>query len=190
MEDKMLIAKFANCDIKMKIEDMEKKYGIILPVQYKAFLEKYNGGYTPKTKFKVGKVSSDVRGFFGIGNVKLSLDNSEMLEWTEKKLFPIACDSFGNNFVISLNNDDFGKIYFCDHEKENKPELITESLKYFFSICKSEKISEASRKSIKEREEVLIAKGRGNIITDDLKKMWQTEIDKYKDMIQEEVSID
>jgi len=30
----------------------------------------------------------------------------------------------------------------------------------------------------------------GNIITDDLKKMWQAEIDKFGNMIQEEVIID
>ena len=51
-------------------------------------------------------------------------------------------------------------------------------------------ISEASRRSIKEREDALIAKGRGNIITDDLRKMWQAEIDKYGSMLQEEVVVD
>ena len=51
-------------------------------------------------------------------------------------------------------------------------------------------ISEASRRSIKEREDALIAKGRDNIITDDLRKMWQAEIVKYGNMVQEEVLID
>lgn len=44
-----------------------------------------------------------------------------------------------------------------------------------------------AKRSIKEREAALIAKGRGSIITDDLRKMWQDEIDKYGNMIQEEV---
>lgn len=43
---------------------------------------------------------------------------------------------------------------------------------------------------MKEREAILLAKGRGNIITDDLRKMWQAEIDKYESIIQEEVLID
>lgn len=185
----MLISKFLNYDVQGKIKDIEKRYEIMLPAQYKSFLYKYNGGYTPKTKFKVGKISSDVRGFFGIGDVKLSLDSVELEEWLEENIFPIACDSFGNYIVIGLHNNE-GKMYFCDHEKGNKPEYITENLKDFFECCKSEKISEASRRSIKEREDALIAKGRGNIITDDLRRMWQAEIDKYGKMIQEEVLID
>lgn len=186
----MLISKFLNCDVKEKVIDIERRYEIILPMQYKNFLYKYNGGYTPKTKFNVEKISSDLRGFFGVGDVKLSLDNIELGEWIEKNNFPIACDSFGNYIVIGLNNDDAGKIYFCDHEKGNNAEYITVSLKDFFECCKSERISDASRRSIKEREEALIVKGRGNIITDDLRRMWQAEIDKYGSMVQEEVLVD
>ncbi len=92
--------------------------------------------------------------------------------------------------MIGLSNDDAGKIYFCDHEKGNKAEYVAESLKKFILCCKSEMISEASRRSIKEREDALIAKGRDNIITDDLRKMWQAEIVKYGNMVQEEVLID
>lgn len=185
----MLISKFPNCSIREKVIGIERRYEITLPIQYKKFLYKYNGGYTPKTKFKVGKISSDLRGFFGIGDVGLSLNSVELGEWLEKNVFPIACDSFGNYIVISLGNDE-GMIYFCDHEKGNKAEYITGNLKDLFLICKSEKINDASRRSIKEREEALIAKGRGNIITDDLRRMWQAEIDKYENMIQEEVIID
>ena len=131
-----------------------------------------------------------MRGFFGIGGVKLSLDDIKMEEWLEKNVFPIAYDSFGNHIVIGLSNDNKDKIYFCDHEKGNELEYVAESLKDFLECCKSEKVKDASRLSIKEREEALIAKGRGNIITDGLRQMWQEEIDKYGNMIQEEVLID
>lgn len=186
----MLISKFSNNNIEERIIDIERRYEIILPMQYKNFLHKYNGGYTPKTKFEVGKISSDLRGFFGIGDVKLSLDDVELGDCLEKNFFPIACDSSGNYIMLGLSNDDAGKIYFCDHEKGNKEEYITENLKKFIECCKSEMISESSRRSIKEREDALIAKGRGNIITDDLRKMWQAEIDKYGSMVQEEVLVD
>lgn len=186
----MLISKFSNLDVEEKVIDIERKYKIILPVQYKNFLYKYNGGYTPKTKFKMGKVSSDVRGFYGIGEVKFSLDAIDLKEWIENKFFPIASDSFGNFIAIGLYDGDDGKIYFIDHEKGNKAECITKNFKDFIKCCKSEKISEASRLSIREREEALIAKGRGSIITDDLRKMWQAEIDKYGNMVQEEVLVD
>ena len=120
----------------------------------------------------------------------MSLDNVELEEWLEKNIFPVACDSFGNYIVIGLDNADVGKVYFCDYEKGNKAEYITETLMKFIGCWKSEKISKASRRSIKEREDALIAKGRGSIITDDLRKMWQAEIDKYGSMVQEEVLVD
>lgn len=183
----MLISKFSNSNVEEKIAEIERKYEIILPAQYKNFLHKYNGGYTPKTKFKAEKISSELRGFYGLGDVKLSLDDVELGNFIERNIFPIACDSFGNYIMVGLINDNAGKIYFCDHEKGNKAEYITENLKKFIACCNSEMIPEASRRSIKEREDALIAKGRGNIITDDLRKMWQAEIDKYGSMVQEEV---
>ncbi|MCM1500378.1 MAG: SMI1/KNR4 family protein [Clostridium sp.] len=170
--------------------DIERKYEIKLPAQYRKFLCRYNGGYTPKTKFNAGKISSDIRFFWGVGEVKFSFDNIELGEWLERDVFPVACDSFGNYIVIGLNKDNAGKIYFCDHEKGNKAEYIAGSLKDFLRCCKSEKISEATRRSVEEREEALIAKGRGNIITDDLRKLWQEEINKYGSMVQEKVIID
>ena len=67
---------------------------------------------------------------------------------------------------------------------------MAENLQEFIKCCKSEKIKEASKRSIKEREEILIANGRGDNITDGLRQLWQAEIDKYGNMIQEEVVID
>ena len=64
---------------------------------------------------------------------------------------------------------------------------MAENLQEFIKCCKSEKIKEASKRSIKEREEILIANGRGDNITDGLRQLWQAEIDKYGNMIQEEV---
>lgn len=183
----MLISKFSNKNIKLKIAEMEKEYEIILPDQYKNFLVRYNGGYTPKTKFRIGSIASDIRGFYGIGNVGLSFNAIELREWSKVGLLPVACDSFGNYIVIGLSNSDAGKIYFCNHENGNNADYIAESLKVFFNYCKSEKISDASRRSIKEREKALVSRGRGDIITDELRQMWQAEINKYKNMIQEEV---
>lgn len=101
---------------------------------------KYNGGYTPKTKFKVGKISTDIRGFYGVGNVKLSFDTIEIREWIDKSFLPIAIDSFGNYLLIGLENDINGKIFFCNHEAGNKVECIAEDLKEFLNIAKVRKL--------------------------------------------------
>ena len=60
----MLISKFSNCDIEEKVLELEKRYKITLPAQYKKFLYKYNGGYISETKFKEGRISSDLRALF------------------------------------------------------------------------------------------------------------------------------
>ena len=49
----MLISKFSSCNVQQRILDIEKQYHIVLPMQYRCFLYKYNGGHTPKTKFNV-----------------------------------------------------------------------------------------------------------------------------------------
>ncbi|GKX29375.1 hypothetical protein SH1V18_18550 [Vallitalea longa] len=188
---KMLISKFDNnSDMQSEVLNFEKRYNVTLPKQYKEFLHKYNGGFTPKTKFKVGKISSNIRNFYGIGNVKVNLETLGLNEWIDKGILPIACDSFGNYIVIGLKSYNEGKIYFWNHEEGTKVDYIIDDLFGFVDLCKSEKISDASKRTIKEREDALIAKGRGSIITDDLREMWQKEIDKYGNMNQEEVIMD
>lgn len=180
----MLISKFSTGNEEASIASLEQKYRIRLPAQYRNFLRKYNGGYTPKTEFTVGKISSDLRGFLGLGNVELSFNDIPVGNWVKNNLFPVACDSFGNFIAINLDNEN---VYFVDHENEGNAEHIASSFEFFLNCCICEKINPASRRSIKEREDALIAKGRGSIITDDLRQLWQNEIDKYGSLTQEEV---
>lgn len=192
MEDKgLLISKFydSTIDIKKEIQNIEMEYHIVLPNQYKDFLMRYNGGYTPKTNFRIKKVSSDLRGFLGVGNAKLNLRDIELTDWVKKNLFPIACDSFGNYILLGLGDDE-GKVFFADHEKGYASKFLAQDVKDFIGCCKSEVIGDEFTQSIEEREAYLVAKGRGDIITDGLRKMWQCEIDKYKDIMQEEVFLD
>lgn len=186
----MLISKFNVENIEAKIEIFEKGNNITLPKQYRTFLHKYNGGFTPKTKFRIGKTSSYIEYFFGIDCKQFGFEKLEISEWIEKDILPIAVDYFGNYITIGLANNKVGKIYFSDHEKGYKTHKIGEDFSKFLRSCQSEVISDKFTKSIKEREEMLIARGRGHIITDSLRRTWQAEIDKYKNIVQEEVIID
>ena len=187
----MLISKFSNCNVDTKIVELEQWFHIIFPEQYKIFLQKYNGGDTPNTTYKAGRSSSDLQGFYGFGEVRYSFDNlTNLQEWINANLFPIACDSFGNYIAIGIITSNFGQIFFINHEKNFSATQIAKDLKEFAKKCKSQPINELARRPIKEREADLIARGRGHIITDDLRKMWQDEIDKYGNMIQEELMIE
>jgi hypothetical protein len=120
----------------------------------------------------------------------MDLKSWKYLNGLKKIFFPIAEDSFGNYIVIGLANNKVGKIYFSDQEKGYKTHKIGEDFSKFLRSCKSEVISDKFTKSIEEREEMLIARGRGHIITDSLRRTWQAEIDKYKNIVQEEVILD
>jgi len=185
----MLISRFPNNNAEARIVELENKFNISLPEQYRNFLCKYNGGYTPNTDYKAGRASTPVRAFYGFGEVDYSIDKIDLQEWIENRVFPIACDMFGNEFVISVDEADYGSVYFSDHEKGYKKSLVGTDLKEFIAKCKSKEINPLARRSIAEREADLIAKGRGHVITDTLRQAWQDEIDKYSNMVQEKVVI-
>lgn len=186
----MLIVKFNNNN-ENKVDEFEIENNIKLPSQYKEFLEKYNGGFTPNTNFKKGKISSDIRAFYGLGDVKYSINSTNIEKWLNNNYLPIACDSFGNIILIGVSENKFGRIYFWEHEneKENAIVGVSDSFIDFIKLCKSKEISEATKRSVEEREALLIARGHGGNITDVLRETWKTEIEKYANMVQEEVKL-
>lgn len=187
----MLISSFKKCGKENEVELFEKTYKIMLPEQYKRFLIKYNGGETPETTFKIKKVNSDIRAFFGFGDITYSFSEKVKIEdWSVKDIIPIACDSWGNYIAIGINGEKNRKIYFCDHEKYFKETLLTENFKEFINHCKSQKLNEYYTMSIEERKQKLINNGKANNISEDLIKMWQDIINKYAHIKQEEVIID
>lgn len=179
----MLISKFSNKKVESKIKELEDLQKICMPEELKKFLLKYNGGETPDTRFVAGKNSSDVVGFYGVGDVKYSYDKVEVLEYQGQKYLPIAFDSFGNDILIEIVS---GKVFFHNHETGGV-EKLSEDLDGFIGMCESDRIKQASLKTLEEREQDLRQRGRGHIINDALRKMWQDEIDKYSSIKQEEV---
>lgn len=178
----MLISKFGTIG-EEKILEYEDVREIKFPEQYRRFIGKYNGGETPNTTFNINGVSSDLKGLYGIGNVKFSLDAICVEKIYGLAYLPIGIDSFGNNILIRLSD---GVIFFKDHENGKYREIAT-SLKEFFNGCKSQTINKSAIKSVEERERDLIARGRGAVITDALRDMWRVEINKYGSLVQEEV---
>ena len=186
----MLISRFSNINVETEIAQMETKFKITLPAQYRNFLIRYNGGETPETVFKIGRESSDVRAFMGFGDVTYKFpEDDEMKEWIKKGLLPIAMDSFGNYIAIGLSTMKNGIVYFCDHERGYKSKKLAKNLSDFISHCKSQKIGKIY--TIEEREQMAIEDGwEKDEITDDVRAVWQAEIDKFQHIVQEKVIID
>lgn len=190
----MLISKFNNSNVEVKVRELEETYGIILPELYKKFILKYNGGKTPETEFKLNGVSSDVEGFYGFGNadpdyhIDCLRASSNWNEWICSKMFPIATNVFGDYIMISIDNESNGRIYFCCHDKPLKYIELAEDFSFFVKKCKSKKIGHI--RSIEERKNDMIRLGKGDKITQEKISGWQAEIDEYSNIRQEELLID
>ncbi len=190
----MLISRFDNTNIEEHIAMFEKQNNICLPEDYKQFLKKYNGGMTPKTKFRINKVSSDVRGFYGLGNADKNynfqklIDNMNMLaDYIEDEMLLIATTVSGDDITIGIGNEEQGSIFFRYHDRGNKYIKLADNLCEFASKCKSEKIGHV--RTIEERRQSMIARGKERYIDDILIKGWQAEIDKYANIHQEEFEL-
>ena len=181
----MLISKYltADTDIEKEVASFEEKFHLVLPEPYRKFLICYNGGETPDTSFKINRESSDVRAFYGIGDVEYSFDKIlEFDVYLKRGLLPIARDFFGNYVAIGISADESGKIFFLDHEKHMKAKLLTDTFEEFVKKCKSKKIDESRTRPIEERERTMIEAGNEMWITDELRKEWAEEIKKYSEM--------
>lgn len=116
------------------ILEFEDKIDLKLPLEYKSFLLKYNGGECEPCEFVFTEngVESDssVRSFFAIGGIDGDYDLEENVDIyinEEKRLLngliPIAEDDGGNLICICCLGLETGKIYFWDHENEDENDL-------------------------------------------------------------------
>lgn len=181
----MLIVKNPLDNVSELILSYENKHGLQIPEQLRFFLMRYNGGMTPRTKIKTKNVSTDIRCLYGFSTDRDNYENIRCVEKNGIRLLPIGKDSFGNEFLIEI--DCAGKIYYMDHEKKGEIVTVANSFVDFIKICSSEKISDASKRTPKEREQIMIKNGKEKNISDGLREMWKDEYNKYSKMNQEEV---
>ena len=87
------------------IADFENEVGIKFPEDYKTFMLKANGG-TPDDSVK-------------ISNLKKIYKTMTYEEMIPNDMLPIADDPGGNVIGISLNKDDYGYVYFINHEYDD-----------------------------------------------------------------------
>ena len=111
-----------------QIKEMESFAGLTFPEQYKEHLLNFNGGRCKPDVFwfveNGNKTASAIGWFFAIYDGKYNnlRDCIEIYKRSVKRMpsyvLPFASDVVGNAICISCGKDDFGKIYFWDHERE------------------------------------------------------------------------
>ncbi|MCD9017906.1 SMI1/KNR4 family protein [Parachryseolinea silvisoli] len=112
----------------LQIEEIEKIVGLRFPDDYKEHLLEFNGGQCDLNIFvfdEDGKMSeSSIDWFLAIyegeyDNLRSYIEVYKVLEKRmPSNMLPIAHDPVGNLICISCDGDDFGRVYFWDHEKE------------------------------------------------------------------------
>lgn len=118
-------AEKANADDIKKLVSFEKDNEIELPGDYRHFLIENNGGRPIRNVFYLdGKPFSDVQVFYSLRSepehnflfYKLFIFEGRIPDF----YLPVATDSFGNQYLLSLREQNFGCISFWDHETELK----------------------------------------------------------------------
>lgn len=97
-----------------KVEALEWRIGQRLPQDYRSYLLEQDGGRLTNNNETLNTV-------YGVGDVPdwagiwFALDT-----WDDAVpgLLPVAYDSFGNQYCISLRGEDEGSVWFVDHEAE------------------------------------------------------------------------
>ena len=104
------------------IDDLEMELGFELPVEYRNFLLKHNGGVPEPPYFPMGETnSSELAHFYCVGGDEPSYDvgpltKSQRGSEIPPELMPIGIDAGGNDICLGVLGRRRGKVYFLDHE--------------------------------------------------------------------------
>ena len=164
-----------------EIEQLEKNYSISLPEKYKEFLLKYNGGDTIDTRFKIEKIRSDIHSFYGFSlanhfsNFNYLVEKGFLEDFIENHYLPIAKDSFGNSILIGISASTYNKIGFYDHEKQTYIPFTIDFIEFLKKIKSPVVHIPSIGERMKEMEEI----GSPVVVDDELKALWQEEIDEF-----------
>ena len=109
-----------------KILEFESNLGVNLPPDYRRFLLDYNGGTPVTGGFDVpGWGDSLVNKLFGLGfSDYRSIDRAITARidvHSKTQTIPIGYDPGGNGIFMGVAKENFGIIYFFDHEDECQP---------------------------------------------------------------------
>lgn len=122
---------------KAKAEDLERieqKFQVKIPATVREHYLAYNGGYSEKPVFTDKSGNAYIVGWFIpiCGEKNRSVENTMRLlredEAIPDWLIPFADEDGGNLFCFSVREEDYGAIYYYDHEfeyGENPEEYVT-----------------------------------------------------------------
>ena len=103
------------------ISALEARLGVALPLSYRQFLLVFNGGVPTPDNVDVEGLeggAADVQVFFGVGRAIeatcIEWNTATLTERLDSWLVPIASDSGGSVFCLSVRREDHGSVLYCD----------------------------------------------------------------------------
>lgn len=125
------------------ISEFENKYEVSLPQEYKDFLLQTNGGRPEPDFFPFSDDGFVVTWFYNLKNGKHLLELTLELLWIAEQivprtLIPIARDQGGDLVCISLNEEEYGKIYMWFGSTDSDPVFLAESFTEFIDALVEE----------------------------------------------------
>ena len=143
--------------------------------------DRYNGGDTIDATFRIDKVSSDIHSFYGFSlakyysNFNYLIEKGFLEDFIDNYYLPIAKDSFGNSILIGIDARNYNKIAFYDHEKQKYISFNIDFIEFLKKIKSPVVYIPSIEERIKEMEEI----GSTIVVDDELKALWQEEIDEF-----------
>ena len=120
-------SKLADTDIRQ----LEERIGAELPFDYRAFLEKYNGGYLKvNVAFPIARIRdvSWLHMLYGLGEIDPAYSLIESVgalpELSHLRLLPVGNDPLNSKICISVEPGTFGHIYYWDWTRRDSPDHI------------------------------------------------------------------
>jgi len=110
------------------IETVEARLEITLPDDYKEFLRRHNGGYVESNFFPAGGGCGHVRYLYSAGpnddEYVDDLEGAARRYWPPSRpgdpidpsFLPIGEEDLGNVICLKVGGEDYGAVYFWDHE--------------------------------------------------------------------------
>lgn len=104
-----------------RLEEFEKRIQSTLPQDYRDFLLQYNGGKPDPSFFWIvpEKDGSEIERFYGIHNqtwYSLETYAGEQRYGLPPSMLPIANDGTSNFICLGISIQQYGEVYFIDHE--------------------------------------------------------------------------
>ena len=148
-----------------------------------------------RASFDIKNEESYILAFMGVANADPYYNIEEEMNRSsnfvfrdriEKGYLEIASDYFGNYICIGIKESNYGKIYFYDHEI-NRYKLLTQTFEEFLEKIESKKFRV---KTIEERIADRLELGLETAPDSPFIKMWQEDIEEYKDYTEELIELD